>query len=329
MKTNSLLKITSVFILHFMLLFQACSDVDTFTPYNDETTFQFDRNQAISDFKDLKSTHTVFSFYAGYGHIHNFPDDSQIEFYPNSFTLNGNPIGNKLITIEIDFILNKKEMVENLVGTNSGNQILVSGGMVNVLAHCNGMPLELAPTSEYSLRIATKNQIPDEMEMFYGEETETGINWIESDNDPNTQNNVNQSEWVRDSNSRFTIGMECFPKKLGWVNCDYFTKDNTQEKTNPCLIATTPPNGDSINLTAVCVFKNLNVMLNPCCTTDKDKICFGPLPINEAVYYIIIGKGKQNYYLGYVEKTILKDDVVSINLEVKTLQEIKDFLSTL
>ena len=115
--------------------------------------------------------------------------------------------------------------------------------MVNVLAHCNGMPLELAPTSEYSLRIATKNQIPDEMEMFYGEETETGINWIESDNDPNTQNNVNQSEWVRDSNSRFTIGMECFPKKLGWVNCDYFTKDNTQEKTNPCLIATTPPNG--------------------------------------------------------------------------------------
>ena len=280
--------------------------------------------------KDLKNSHFTFQIDADTGGEFYLPDVSKLTFYPGSFLQNGARITNKKVTVELDYVRSKKEMVENLLGTSSNGKIIETGGMVNVQVYCDGKPVSLDPAKCYQLNmVVAGGNIPNEMDMFYGEETDAGINWVEADGDPSVQNNITVTEWARDSVSRFVIGMECFPKKFGWVNCDFFCKSNNKALTNPCLIGIGPTNGDSIFVQGFAVFKNLNVIINPCCSTNPEEMCFGPLPVDAEVYYILIGKGKLGYYLGYVEKKVIVDDKVVIHMELKTLQEIKDFLATL
>ncbi len=313
-----------------LILVTSCEDTDVFNPYDGHSRITLDRSGSLEQMKDLNASHFTFQVDADNGGVYYLPDDSRIIFYSGSFLLNGAVITNKKITIELDYVRSKKEMVENLLGTSSNGKIIETGGMVNVRAYCEGKPVLLDPAKGYILNIvAPTGNIPKEMEMFYGEETDKGINWVEADGDPSSQNTILVTEWARDSSGRFVIGMECFPKKFGWVNCDFFSKLNDQPLTNPCLIPKGPSNGDSIVVQAFAVFKSYNVIINPCCSTDPDEMCFGPLPVDADVYYIIIGKGKLGYYFGYVEKKVIVNDKVVIQIEPKTLQEIKDFLATL
>ncbi|MBK9107235.1 MAG: hypothetical protein IPM92_02340 [Saprospiraceae bacterium] len=330
MKTSKFNFYFGLFVLTSLFGLTSCEDVDTFEPYDKPATFNFSRPESKLALQDLKDKSLSFQVYSNFGGTFIFPDSSMITFYPQSFLLNGVPVTNKIIEIEIDLVRRKSDMVEQLLATSSGNKIIESGGMVNVRAFCDGKELTVDPQIGYNLKIAVPNgNIPVEMELFYGEETVNGINWVEADGDPSVQNNVFQSEWTLDSTGRFVIGMECFPKKFGWVNCDYFSKFNNVPLTQPCLIVNGPANGDSVFLHAIAVFKKEMIIIQPCCNQQVDEICFGPLPIGEPVYYIVIGKGNKGYYLGYVEKNIETDDKVVIRIDLKTLQEIKDFLANL
>ncbi|MBK8954184.1 MAG: hypothetical protein IPM34_01320 [Saprospiraceae bacterium] len=308
----------------------SCENEDTFIPDNESSTFSYSRDISKVSLQDLKPDAYRFEIFSDWGGGYFFPDGSGIEFQGNSFLLNGSLVTGKIIQIEVELVRNKTQMVSHLAGTSSGDKIIESGGMANVRAFCDGKELTIDPARGYVLRLSVPGgNFNPGMELFYGEETNNGINWIEADGDPQTQNNVFFAEWTPDSTGRDVLGMECFPKKLGWVNCDYFSKLNDKPLGIPCLIAHGPSNGDVVNLEAFAVFKNYMVVIQPCCKGSKEEVCFGPLPVGEPVYYIMIGKGNKGYYLGYLEKDIIADDKVVIELEIKTLQEIKDFLNTL
>ncbi len=330
MKTSRLNLLFFFFLLAGSLFLTSCENEDNFIPYEKSQSFNYSRTKAITALKDLPSEPFRFEIFSDWGGPFFFPDESVIEFKAGSFLLNGVPVSNKFVQVEVTLVRNKSQVVGNLLSTSSGDKLIESGGMVNVRAFCDGKELTLDPDKGYTLKLSVPGgNFNPAMELFYGEETDTGINWSEADNDPKTQNNIFLSEWTRDSSGRQVIGMECFPKKFGWVNCDFFSKLNDKPLTNPCFIPHGPSNGDTVDLQAFAVFKNYLMIIQPCCVENKDEICFGPLPIGEPVYYLIIGKGKQDYYLGYVEKNVESDEKVVINLSVKTLQEVKDFLANL
>lgn len=308
----------------------SCENEDSFIPDNEPAKFNYSRTDSKLALETIKPDAYRFEIYSDWGGQCWFPDESVLEFQGGSFLLNGSRVTGKNVQIVVEWVRNKSQMVSNLASTSSGNQIIETGGMANVRAFCDGKEVTIDPSKGYTLKLSVPSgNIDPSMELFYGEETERGINWVEADGDPKTQNNVFLSEWSRDSAGRNIIGMECFPKKLGWVNCDFFSKLNGKPLTNPCLIPHGPANGDSVVLESFAVFKNFQIVIQPCCPSADKEICFGPLPIGEPVYYIIIGKGNKGYYLGYVEKDVIADDHVVIDLKIVTLQEIKDFLATL
>jgi len=278
----------------------SCNDINDFIEDKIPANIKFNYFEAQLKLKELNNSVTEMEFDASKAYIHTFSDYSRISFSANSFVLNDNPIGSKIIKVTVRKVLNKKQMLANGVSTNSNNEILESAGMFYTQAFYEGKELDLAPGAKYSIQIPTSVSVSPKMEMFYGEVTEKGINWQEADNDPNTQNNVKKSEWRSDSN-RYILGLQCFPERLKWVNCDFFKKFEGVKLTEPCLEADIVPNGDTITLVSFCVFKNLNIVISPCCE-KANNICFASLPIGEDVIYILIGKGKHDYYFGHIDK---------------------------
>jgi len=317
------------FLLFLILFFSisSCSDIDEFIQRESNNVLITDRDKILNSFGELKVHKASFEFYNHHGTTFYFSDGSFISFKANSFVLNGIPAGEKIIKVVVERALNKREMIENSVGTNSANEVLISAGMFNVKAFIESKPVELAKGMDYQIRLVYEKPISPTMELFYGEETISGINWVEADGNPNVQNNVFKVRW--EDSSRAYLGIECFPKRLNWINCDYFAKFQSLEKTKPCINPIFPMRGDSITIQTFCVFKSSNAVISPCCNGNGEEICFGPLPVGEEVIYIVLGKGKQDYYLGFVEKKIITNDKFQINLEVKTLQEVKEFLSKL
>lgn len=313
-----------------MVLFftiSSCNDIDEFIQKESNNILITDRDKVLTSFVELKTNKVSFEFYNHHGTTFHYADGSFISFKPNSFVSNGNPVGEKVIKVVVERALNKREMIENSVGTNSGNEVLISAGMFNVKAYIENKPVELAKGIDYQIRLVYEKPISPTMELFYGEETNSGVNWVEADGNPNVQNNVFKVRW--EDSSRAFIGIECFPKRLNWINCDYFAQFQSLEKTKPCINPIFPKRGDSISVQVFCVFKSLNTVISSCCNGNGEEICFGPLPVGEEVKYIVLGKGKQDYYLGFDEKKIIANDKFQINLEVKTLQEVKEFLSKL
>ncbi|MGB3198760.1 MAG: hypothetical protein WBB17_13620 [Saprospiraceae bacterium] len=322
-----------LFILISIISLNSCEDQITFIP-DAKSALQYFGADYRSTFKDLNNSIYEFEFDPIKDAGLTFPDESNIMFQANSFQYED---GNKNLTCQkvkarITFIRTQKEMVANQIGTNATeNRSLVSGGMVDVHIYCGDKELMLIPGKNYTLRLTLDQaNFKDEFEMFYGVEKEFGTVWEEADNDPNVQNNIQRSEWRSPNTGGVFEGIICFPEKLKWVNCDYFTKFKDLDKTEPCIKATIANVGDTIKLISYCVFKNLNIVIAPCCNpAGTEEVCFGPIPIGEDVEYIIVGKGKVDYYLGHVRKLVEKNEHTSIQVNKSTLDEIKMYISTL
>lgn len=57
-------------------------------------------------------------------------------------------------------------MIENSVGTNSGNEVLISAGMFNVKAYIENKPVELAKGMDYQIRLVYENQFHQPWNYF-------------------------------------------------------------------------------------------------------------------------------------------------------------------
>ena len=318
--------------LSFLFSVFACEDKISFIPDAPNANQIFGPNFR-DKFESLNNVIYTFEFDPKTGGKYEFPDDSRVDFFPNTLRVPGDSVACSCPKVRavVTFIRKQKDMVAAQIGTNAENdRILVSGGMVDVRIYCENVELELIPGSKYSLRLSMElKDFKEEYEMFYGDEKDFGTVWVESDKDPSIQDNVIFSEWETRSNSDVT-GILCFPEKLRKVNCDYFVKMDPALMTKPCVKPIVASTGDTILFFTYCVFKNLNAVIAPCCNNGSiDEICFPPIPIGEDVVYIAIGKGINDYYLGHVRKNIEPNELVRIQASKVSEAELKAFISTL
>ena len=318
--------------LSFLFSVFACEDKISFIPDAPNANQIFGPNFR-DKFESLNNVIYTFEFDPKTGGKYEFPDDSRVDFFPNTLRVPGDSVACSCPKVRavVTFIRKQKDMVAAQIGTNAENdRILVSGGMVDVRIYCENVELELIPGSKYSLRLSMElKDFKEEYEMFYGDEKDFGTVWVESDKDPSIQDNVIFSEWETRSNSDVT-GILCFPEKLRKVNCDYFVKMDPALMTKPCVKPIVAATGDTILFITYCVFKNLNAVIAPCCNNGSiDEICFPLIPIGEDVVYIAIGKGINDYYLGHVRKNIEPNELVRIQASKVSEAELKAFISTL
>lgn len=99
------------------------------------------------------------------------------KIFKNSFQFkDGTSIDSADISIEIQEVLKKSDMILGNLTTQSNNFILESGGMFNIQAYSSGQVLELSKGKEIGITVPTKNIEPG-MEIFQGNVTDSSITW--------------------------------------------------------------------------------------------------------------------------------------------------------
>jgi hypothetical protein len=90
---------------------------------------------------------------------------------------NGNNVNNQNVTIQIKEVNSTLDAIINQVYTTSGNELLESGGMIQMEAYSNANKLELASDKEISIQMPVKKN-SNEMLVFEGIKDENGaIDW--------------------------------------------------------------------------------------------------------------------------------------------------------
>jgi len=332
MKQKRIMKTYSNYLLVFLLIsLLSCKNIDDFEPFKSNSMAY--SSQVVSGHLDpINNTSYQFEIDPAIDSKLIFPDGSLIIFYANTLTDGSGHLACSKVKVKVNLIRTKSEMIVNGISTNAiQDRILISGGMVNIIATCNGKELKLVDGKKCNLKLKldSKKWNPN-FEMFYGERAANNdIYWSEADNNPNQVGNVNKSEWDIDSN-RSVFGIECFPEKLGWVNCDYFLKLSGADLAKVCIEIVTIPANDQIFIMPICVLDDLNIASFPCCIDAEQKqVCFNNLPKGKKAKYVVVGKGNSDFYFGILESSIVDTKIHEVRLEKKSIDEIKELLAKL
>jgi len=317
----------SRFILMASLILTSCNNIDDFIPFKKANAIQGKNPLYNKELTELQLKPITLEFNSGDAFEYVFEDLSKINIPANIFAYDGKPLPNKKIQLKVTRVKNKSDMSKMGLTTYSKGRLISSGGMFYLEATWEGKPLNLIVGKHYELRIAEPNPI-EEMELFYGEvSSEIPLDWIEADNNPNSTSNVGTGEWR--AGNLATYGYVCFPERLKWINCDYFVKW-TGTFGEPCIQVLSDPKDDTISTNIFCVFKNFNAATSvSLAATTANMYCFNKLPLEQEVTYIVIGKGKKDYYIGQVRSKTAAGSAIDVKIEPTSLENVTAILNKL
>lgn len=161
----------------------------------------------------------TFNFNAAFSQELNGSNGTRIHVPANAFvnSADGSSItGN--VNLELTEVLDVSEMVRLNKPTTSNDQVLVSGGQLEINVFQNENKLKLASGKSLTVDVPTSSFDPN-MELFTGTENSDGtVGWNSADNDPQQNNSVTSTQ---DSIGIYTTFV--YEKTdLGWINLDYF-----------------------------------------------------------------------------------------------------------
>lgn len=223
----------------------------------------------------------------------------RVYFNQNTFYDNANNPINGSIEIHLREILTYNDMILSGITTNVGNDLLVSGGQVYLMAYQNGSPLNISGWGVLYFTVPTDNPDPN-MGIYYG----TMMANQEIDGDSNIIWNVRQPSAI-DSfasviytsyDSSFGEIYVVVPDSLGFINCDYpFTSSNPRVKCSLLL----PEEYSQYNTISYLVFPQINSIArlsqSYLDTTDKQFYSF-PIPNDLSVKVATISVIDSVYY---------------------------------
>lgn len=112
----------------------------------------------------------------------------------NAFVFeDGSPVLN-MITLEVKECYSLSAILAEDLQTRSGEQLLETGGMLNITASSDGKPLKIAKDRSYIVAMPKDGQ-DQKMNLFYGNHTTNGLDWIIDEDVPaNKANQLNQDK---------------------------------------------------------------------------------------------------------------------------------------
>jgi len=295
---------------------------DLLSKFEDQSQFFNLSNSKNSDIKGKKGTI-----------IHIVPSNLELE--------NGNKITSK-IKVELKELTNQKDLLRNNAQTVSDGDLLISGGSyyIDITSDGNKVNLKKGKALEVEFpKITNRN-----MELFYGERNEENqMNWkktnqkfstqiskekvivdAQRDKTPiftadlddllayteNGEDEVTQKEIKKINETHDKIYESLKISKLGWINCDAFYNQPTE---NFKVIYNSE--NDLTFTNSFIIFKNFNSIMN--LFAEKRTILSNDikLPINLKVKIISFSYKNEKFYAGEKEVAITKNSSVEINLK--------------
>jgi hypothetical protein len=295
---------------------------DILSKFEDASQFFTISNSKNSEVKGKKGTI-----------IHVVPSNLELE--------NGNKITGE-IKVELKELTNQKDLLRNNAQTVSDGKLLISGGSyyIDITSDGNKINLKKGKTLEVEFpKITNRN-----MELFYGErDSSNQMNWktankkfstqiskekavvdaqrntapiITDDLDDllayteNGEDEVTQKEVKKIYETNDKIYESLKLSKLGWINCDAFYNQTTE---NFKVIYNSE--NDLTFTNSFIIFKNFNSIMN--LYAEKRTMLSNDikLPINLKVKIISFSYKNDKFYAGEKEVTISKNSSAEINLK--------------
>lgn len=253
-----------------------------------------------------------------------------IRFYPNMFVdAAGAPVSGS-IDIELLEVLDKPGMIFNRAVTESGQQLLISGGELNLKVSQNGVALQLANASN-GPEIYVPTTSPDpQMDIFFGAEVEGDLDWSLIDStgiDIVSGDSLNwqDSSFVWDGGNYYNFNFN--NQDLGWINCDFFW-----DNPNPQITVNAQPSDAKFtheNTAFFIVYDNYN-SVGSMSDWDQDGVFSqGNIPVNLDITIVGISEINGQLYYGEVMATTVDDQVYSVTLNPVTQTELEDLVNAL
>ena len=178
------------------------------------------------------------------------------------------------------------------------------------------------------IRILVKDPDPRErMELFYG----AGDRWIQADDNPDTWDNVANSDWwiQQDSNQNpiTGFGYECFSDSLDWINVDVFFEVPEEHRTTVCLDL--PDGFTNKNTSVFMVFDNYKSLLWMPGDSSAQQFCepYGATPVGFNVTFVVLSEmGDDSYMFAAQKATITPGHIETIIPKNTPYEEIKSYL---
>jgi len=258
----------------------------------------------------------------------NFGDSVQVIF-PTSFCTGG-PASGK-VQVQLLHLDQKGDMVKLDRPTMSYNQLLVTGGAINIRVTYNGQALQLATGKMVTIRIFNKmsNTSPsNDMRVFYGYDNAfpaTAVQqftWV-----PWQDSSVNRAIQVQSQTSGANLrGYQFQINRFGWVNCDYFS-DTTQARTKAVVVL--PPNFTNANTNVYAVVKSPDIVAQLYPEPTTRTFIIPNIYVGKVVTFVSLSFINGNLYLAQKEVTITANMNISLLPTQTNKQSIEAFLNSL
>jgi len=274
-------------------------------------------------------------------------DDLRMEFFSDSFQLNGGAVvnvqsasgltislmGGDLVTpnnqpyfglVKMKSILlgSLGDMVRMGAQTTSNGTLLETGGAFDInLVTTNNDPLMVRYDRPISIAYQFSKPAVQGMQVFKGDElAPPANNWIP----------------VQDSFNFIFPGAgnnyQVITNQLHWINCDQFVNTPANQLTK--LALELPTNYTNANTIAFITFNNRSSVLGMRGNPVDRQFQSDNIPVNESVTVSVISKQGGNYFLGHVTTTTNFPTTgnfqqISITPVISTLNNINTYISTL
>jgi len=122
------------------------------------------------------------------------------------------------IKLELKEFFTPSEMLLAGLTTTSGDKTLMTGGMIHIMAYCNGKEVPLKKGAKANINFFTINE---SFGVFFGKEKNNIIDWTL---DKEIKAELNSFEF-EDEMEGGGEGLTVLTDKLGWINCDAFVNE--------------------------------------------------------------------------------------------------------
>lgn len=257
-----------------------------------------------------------------------FDKDLVLVIPPDFVDLTQYPCTNGSFDISVTVCDTKGEMLIAGLPTISESKLLESRIEIKLEIADGSVPVRLAHGKQ--IRILVNDPDPRErMELFYGDDQQ----WIQADMNPNTWDNVSNSEWWFQDSSQQTIsgfGYECFSDSLDWINVDVFFEVAKENRTPVCV--TLPEEFTNTNTSVFMVFDDYKSILRMQGDPETMEFCepYGATPVGFNVTFVVLSEmGEDSYLFATREAIITHGHEESITPKNTPYEEIKKYLTNL
>jgi len=218
------------------------------------------------------------------------------------------------INFELKEFFTPSQLLLSGLTTTSGGKPLITGGMIYVMAYCNGKEVPIIKGKNIEI---TFTSIDQSFNLFYGKERNKFIDWKQ---DKKAEIDLIPFEMEEEMEGDGSKRLKLLTDRFGWINCDAFIEDGPRTELEVNI------KNASKKTYARLIFNDIKSLLPGYFTDEtKAKVTFKNIPENKKASLFIYELMENNKIKWAIQeiKTGRDKEIYNLNFQTTNYQEFK------